>query len=152
MPDSRIAFADANWLVASYHASKRDLHLNIWAEHHSTLIVTGVVLAEAQCALWRLGDRAGALAAAVQSKSILDCGYTFESLTREAGPVWKKYSQRFNIGTMDTLHVVAALRFGCPWFLSFDINSGCRALASVVGSKVYPDLTADDRKIIAKLR
>ena len=152
MSENRIAFADANWLVATYHASKRDAVLNAWSEHRSTLIVTAAVLAEAQCALWRIGNRGEALDAAVQAKSILDCGYTFESLAREAVPVWRKYSPRFNLGTMDTIHVVAARRFGCPWFLSFDINSGCRALASVLGLKVYPELTADDRKIISKLR
>jgi predicted nucleic acid-binding protein len=152
MYDPRIAFADANWLVAAYYASKRDTFLNAWGKHRSTLIVTAAVLAEAQCALWRLGNRAEALDAAVQGKLILDCGYTFESLAREAIPVWKKYSPRFNLGTMDTIHVVAALRFGCPWFLSFDTNSGCRALACFLGLKVYPEITAEDRKIIAKLR
>jgi predicted nucleic acid-binding protein len=152
MPESRIAFADANWLVAAYHASKHDAVINAWGEHPSTLIVTDAVLAEAHCAFWRLGNRAEALAAAVKAKQILDCGYTFESLAREAGPVWKKYGSRFHIGTLDTLHVLAARRFGCQWFLSFDTASGCRALAAVLGLRVFPDLTAEDRKIMAKLR
>ncbi len=53
---------------------------------------------------------------------------------------------------LDILHLQAAKRFGCPWFLSFDSASGCRALAVVVGLKVFPELTAQDREIIRKLR
>jgi hypothetical protein len=49
------------------------------------------------------------------------------------------------------LHIQAAKRFGCRWFLSFDSASGCRAMAAVLGLKVFPELNDQDRDIARRL-
>jgi predicted nucleic acid-binding protein len=43
-------------------------------------------------------------------------------------------------GTLDTMHVAAALLLGCNTFLSFDTNSHARALALKCRLKVFPEM------------
>jgi predicted nucleic acid-binding protein len=152
VPATRIAFADTNWLFSLYYQTRDTVHVLEWAEQPSTLVLSGPVLAECSCLFWRAGDRLVELEADIRSKRLIETGYSFESLVEEAKPLWRRYTSRFPISTLDMLHVIAARRFGCSWFLSFDSQSGCRALASVLGLKVFPPLTTADREIVSKLR
>jgi hypothetical protein len=153
LPHTRIGFADANWLVATFHVTKETPSVEQWASAGpSTLIVSGPVLAEAQCNFWRLGNRWPALAADVKLGKYVLCGQTFESLASLATDLFQKYAPRCNVGTLDLLHLAAARHFGCRWFLSFDSRSGCRALAHALGMKVYPPLHEADRQWLAKLK
>jgi hypothetical protein len=65
--------------------------------------------------------------------------------------LFRRYAPRCNVGTLDLLHVAAARRFGCRWFLSFDTASGCRAVAHACGLKVFPELGPEDRAWLKKL-
>lgn len=66
--------------------------------------------------------------------------------------LFRTYAPRSNVGTLDLLHVAAAKRFGCTWFLSFDSASGCRAVAHACGLRVYPELNSTDRAWLKRLR
>jgi hypothetical protein len=152
MPETRVAFADANWLFALYYETRVSAQVRKWANAGpSTLVVSQPVLAECRCNFWRAGDRALALASDLRARRFVDCGYTFEDLAASSEEWFRRFAPRCNIGTLALLHLQAAKRFGCRWFLSFDSASGCRAVASVLGLKVFPELTSLDREIRHRL-
>ena len=152
MPQTRVAFADANWLFSLYYQTQDRPTITAWAEKGpSTLVVSSAVLAECRCNFWRAGDRLKALESDVQARLYVDCGYTFEEMVSQAGDLFRRYAPRCNVGTLDLLHVTAARRFGCHWFLSFDSASGCRAVAHASGLKVFPELTGEDRAWLRKI-
>ena len=153
MPETRIAFADANWLFALYYETRASAQVRRWAaQGPSTLVVSQAVLAECRCNFWRAGDRIVALESDLRARRFIDCGYTFEDLVRGSKELFQHFAPRCNIGTLDLLHVHAAKRFGCRWFLSFDSASGCRAVAFALKLKVFPELENQDRKIAKRLR
>ena len=81
MPQTRIAFADANWLFALYYETRASAMVREWASlGRSTLIVSGPVIAECRCNFWRAGDRALALESDLRARRFVDCGFTFEDL------------------------------------------------------------------------
>ena len=152
MPPPRIAFADANWLIATYYQTRDTVRAQEWAARGpSTVIVSAAVLAECQCNFWRLGDRWMALASDVRAGRWIDCGQPFETLVMLASDLFRRFAPRCNVGTLDLLHVAAARHFGCRWFLSFDSASGCRAVAHLCGLTVFPGLGSEDRAWIRKL-
>jgi predicted nucleic acid-binding protein len=151
MSNPRIAFADANWLVSTYHETRDSAAVREWAGRGpSTAIVSVAVLAECQCNFWRAGNQWPVLEQDVRNGLWIDCGQTFEALTRLADDLFRRFGPRCNVGTLDLLHVAAAARFGCRWFLSFDSNSGCRAVAHQCRLKVFPALNAQDWKWLKK--
>jgi hypothetical protein len=152
MPETRIAFADANWLFALYYETRASALVKKWAASGpSTIIVSGLVMAECRCNFWRAGDRALALESDLRARRFIDCGYTFEDLSVSSVEWYRRFSPRCNIGTLDILHVLAAKRFGCGWFLSFDSASGCRAVAAKMGLRIFPELNTQDRDIMKRL-
>ena len=152
MPQTRIAFADTNWLFSLYYQTQDRPAIAAWAEKGlSTLVVSVAVLAECRCNFWRAGDRLRALESDLEARLYIDCGYTFEEMVGMAGELFRRYAPRSNVGTLDLLHVAAARRFGCQWFLSFDSASGCRAVAHGCGLKVFPELTAEDRTWLRRI-
>ena len=84
-------------------------------------------------------------------RRFVDCGYAFEDLVKAPEAWFRQFASRSNIGTLDVLHIQAAERFGCRWFLSFDSASDCRAIAAAVGLKVFPELNDQDRDIADRL-
>jgi predicted nucleic acid-binding protein len=152
MSTTRIAFADTNWLYATYYDTPDTEHVIEWAGQPSTLVISSAVLAECRCNFWRGGDRLAALESDLRARRITDCGLNFETLSDLSGDAFRRFASRSNVGTLDILHVVAAKRFGCQWFLSFDVESGCRAMAAAAGLKVYPPIAARDRKLLARFR
>lgn len=153
MPETRVAFADANWLFALYYETRASALVRKWAATGpSTLVVSQAVLAECHCNFWRAGDRALALDADLGRRRFIDCGYAFEDLASSSGDLFRRFAPRCNIGTLDIVHLQAAKSFGCRWFLSFDSASGCRALAAVLGLKVFPELNGQDRELARRLR
>jgi predicted nucleic acid-binding protein len=153
VPETRIAFADTNWLVSVYHTTQDTPRVREWAGLGlSTVVVSSAVLLESQCAFWRLGDRWPALQSDLRSRRWVDCGQTFEALAEMASPLFKRYAPKGNVGALDVLHVAAAKRFGCRWFLSFDRASGCRAMAECEGLKVFPPVNKTDRSWLSRFR
>lgn len=152
MPQARIAFVDTNWLFSLYYQTQDRPAIAAWAQRGpSTLVVSVAVLAECRCNFGRAGDRLRALESDLEARLYVDCGYTLEEMVGMAGDLFRRYAPRSNVGTLDILHVAAARRFGCQWFLSFDSASGCRAVAHACGLKVFPDLTAEDRAWLRKI-
>jgi predicted nucleic acid-binding protein len=146
MPETRIAFADTNWLISTYHETRDSSVVREWARRGpSTLIVSVAVLAECQSIFWRIGNQWTSLENDVPKGLWIDCGQTFEALINLASDLFPRYAARCNIGTLDLLHIAAARRFGCRWFLSFDSNSGCRAVAHDCGLRLFPGLGSEDR-------
>ncbi|HEY1718898.1 MAG TPA: PIN domain-containing protein [Verrucomicrobiae bacterium] len=154
MHETRVAFADTNWLFSTYYNTRDHAAVQRWRkmEQPHTLVVSEAVLAECRCNFRRVGDRLGALESDVRARLFVDCGYTFAQMTALADELFRKYAPRCNVGTLDLLHIAAAKRFGCRWFLSFDSNSGCRAIAHSENLKVFPELNAVDRRWIAKFK
>jgi len=153
MPATRIAFADVNWLVATYYTGKETPRVSEWATQGAgTLVVSGPVLAEARCTFWRLGNRWPVLESDLRAGAIVNCGLTLEALVPLADDLFRRYAPRCNVGTMDLLHIAAARHFGCRWFLSFDSKSGCRAVASAEGLQVFPKLNPTDNDWLRKFK
>jgi len=152
MPQTRIAFADTNWLFSLYYQTRDRPTVEAWAgKTASTIVVSAAVLAECRCNFWRAGDRLSALEADLEARLYVDCGYTFEEMVTMATDLFRRYAPRCNVGTLDLLHIAAAMRFGCQWFLSFDSASGCRAIAHACGLRLFPELTLEDRAWIRKM-
>jgi predicted nucleic acid-binding protein len=152
MPDVRVAFADANWLVSAYHETRDSAAVRDWARRgQSTVVISAAVLAECQCNLWRLGNQWPVLEQDVRTGLWIDCGQTFEALAFLARDLFRRFAPRCNVGTLDLLHIAAARHFGCRWFLSFDTNSGCRAVAHQCRLRLFPPLQDHDRAWLQKL-
>jgi predicted nucleic acid-binding protein len=60
-----------------------------------------------------------------------------------------RFGMRLKAGTLDSLHIADALHSGCTRFLSFDTNSNARVLAVSCRLKVYPELTAQEKALVA---
>lgn len=152
MPQTRIAFADTNWLFSLYYQTRDRPAIAAWAEKGTaTIVVSAAVLAECRCNFWRAGDRLMALESDLKARLYLDCSYTFEEMVNMAGDLFRRYAPRSNVGTLDMLHIAAARRFGCQWFLSFDSASGCRAVAYACGLRLFPDLSPEDRAWLRRI-
>jgi hypothetical protein len=153
MPETRIAFTDANWLASLYYETRDSAHVRQWAESgRSTLVCSSLVVAECHRAFWRRGDRVAALESDLRARKIVIAGHTFEYLFQESRDWFRRYCPRLDVGTLDVMHVRAAELFGCEWFLSFDTRSGCRALAMARKLKVFPEPTSEDRALLRKIK
>ncbi len=151
MPQTRIAFADTNWLFSLYYQTQDRPAVEAWARKGpSTLVISVAVLAECRCNFWRAGNRLHLLESDIAARVYLNCGYTFDEMVAMSRELFRRFAPRSNVGTLDILHVAAARRFGCQWFLSFDSASGCRAVAQACGLRVFPELTHQDRAWIEK--
>lgn len=117
----------------------------------ATIVVSAAVLAECRCNFWRAGDRLQALESDLAARLYVDCGYTFEEMVNMSADLFRRYAPRSNVGTLDILHIAAARRFGCQWFLSFDSASGCRAIAHACGLRLFPEPTDDDRAWLRRI-
>ena len=93
-----------------------------------------------------------ALKSDLKARLYVDCGYTFEEMVVMAADLFRRFAPRSNVGTLDMLHIAAARRFGCQWFLSFDSASGCRAVAHACGLKPFPELSAEDRTWLKRMK
>ncbi|HSH40408.1 MAG TPA: PIN domain-containing protein [Chthoniobacterales bacterium] len=146
MSAARIGFADTNWLVSSYHQTRDSSAVQEWAaKGESTIVISVAVLAECECNFWRIGRQWPVLAHDLKRGLWINAGQSFEDILLAAADLFRQFAPRCNVGTFDLLHVAAARRFGCRWFLSFDSNSGCRAVAHACGLRVFPELNAQDR-------
>ena len=95
MPSPRIAFADANWLIATYYQTRDTRAVLNWAERGpSTMIVSVAVLAECQCNFWRLGDRWPSLASDVRAGRWVDCAMSFETLVSLANDLFRQFEDK----------------------------------------------------------
>ena len=64
---------------------------------------------------------------------------------RQAESFARRFSWTLSPGSHDLVLVAAAVAMGGTWFLSYDRNSRQRPLAVVVGLRVWPALTRDEK-------
>ena len=147
-------FVDTNWLVAAYFI-KRD-------ENRSAIV-------RKFAARWDFPWH-------VPAPALLECRNTFASLSSETeGAEWKalqkdvgsklllfemgwasianaadqlvsRFSCKGRIGTLDLMILASALKGEATHLLSFDTNSNLRAVAAILKLKVYPELSAEDKR------
>ncbi len=85
----------------------------------------------------------------------VDCTPDWKPWREGLAALARRFGTRLNAGTNDLLHLVAAEHSGCDAFVSLDVHSGLRAMAHVLGFRVYPtldSLPAKDSPLLRKLR
>ena len=152
------AFADTNWLAALYFDQpSRSRVLRSWSRGHRPALLTSLpVLLEARNVFARVSKEP----ACPEWKCLReDCGaglsvtpHSWPEIAGEAEKLIDRYAHKAALSTADCLVVASASISGAAWFLSFDQNSGARALASVLKMAVFPELNARDKKMIAALK
>lgn len=83
---------------------------------------------------------------------LLDAPAPWAAVIKETESIIRQYSHKGKLGTADMIFVASAIEGGAKHFLSFDTNSNLRALAAVLKLKVFPDLTAEDKRRMAVFR
>jgi len=78
--------------------------------------------------------------------------HEWTEIVEQAAELTGRYAHKATISSGDLLVVASAFLSGATWFLSFDQNSGARALANVLKLTVFPNLTARDQKLAAHLK
>jgi predicted nucleic acid-binding protein len=151
-------FADPNWLAAVYLKQKDHSAIcqRRMEQHDFPLYVSRPVLLEC-AAVFPWLDRkyqSGALATLTEDLGIkvILTSDRWEQLAARSQQLLARYANKANIGTWDSLIVASALLSGCDWFYSFDTGSNGRALAAACNLKVFPELSAEDKRQIAQLR
>ena len=74
----------------------------------------------------------------------------WERLAAQARELLDKFAPRLTVGSLDTLHVAAALVGGSPRFRSFAAASNARVLAAAARLAVWPELTAGEKLRLAR--
>ena len=77
---------------------------------------------------------------------------SWDTIAFKAEVIFENYSHKARLGTLDIMILASALLANATHFLSFDSKSNLRALAAVLKLKVFPELTADDKRRMAALR
>ena len=73
-----------------------------------------------------------------------------KTVFQKAAGIIDQYGSKIRSGTLDTLHVAHALISGCTWFLSFDSQSNARVLATVCRLRVFPELSAEEKRRVSR--
>ena len=155
-------FADTNWLEASYIepdsrnavSVRRSAIARKRNEREGPLITSHIVLLEARNVFARVTKEAlpeewKELQADFNGKIFVD-PMDWDLLRRAAGRIFERFSHKMPIGTFDVAIVASAELAGAREILSFDEK--LKSLAVAEGFKVYPDLAAEGRSFLAKLR
>lgn len=152
------AFADTNWLAALYfNQPSRTRVLRSWSRRHNpVLFVSAPVLLEARNVFARATrERNSAEWQALvedQGNGLTLTPHDWSEIVGQAEELTDRYAHKGTISSGDLLVVASAVLSGATWFLSFDQNSGARALASVLKLAVFPKLTMRDDAVAAQLK
>jgi hypothetical protein len=152
--------ADTNWLVAAYFVnvdlSRTDIVIR-FADHWDVAWrVPRPVLLEAQNVFAAYagkpnGDEWITFQGDVGTKLFIpELGWNELLATTEE--LCDRFSHKTRLGTLDLMILASALRIEATHFLSFDTDSSTRALAAHLKLKVFPDLTAEDKRRMALFR
>jgi predicted nucleic acid-binding protein len=151
------AFADTNWIVASYFIKADGQRTSIverFARHHGQpLVISHIVLMECRNVFpWTASEKRPREWENLQNdlgrKFLLDT-MQWDLLRQRTGELCERYSHHAKLGTFDLCLVASALLTGAQTFLSFD--SQCRALAAAQRLKVVPELTGREKELLSKL-
>jgi predicted nucleic acid-binding protein len=155
-------FADTNWLEASYIepdprnalSVRRSAIARKRNEKEGPLLTSQIVLLEARNVFARVTKAPAPeewkeLQADFNAKIFVD-PMDWDLLRQAAGRIFERFSHKAPLGTFDVAIIASAELAGAREILSFDEN--LKATAFAVGFKVYPDLTAEGRSFLAKLK
>lgn len=152
--------ADTNWLVAAYFADQ-DVHrteivTRFTARWDLPWLVSPVVLLESRNVFASLSARQNPpewrrLQDVIGTRLIVP-EMTWEAIEAKAQEFFQRFSHKARIGTLDAMLIGAGVIARATHFLSFDKNSNARAMAAVLKLKVFPELTAEDRRRMALFR
>jgi predicted nucleic acid-binding protein len=152
------AFADTNWLTALYFDQPtRTRILRAWSRKERPVLMTSLpVLLEARNVFARTTEENPC----AEWKALLeDCGkglqvtaHGWPEIVAEAEKLIDRYAHKGSVSTADCVVLASAWISGASWFLSFDQNSGARALASVLKMAVYPEVNIRDKQLAAQFR
>ncbi|HEX7860308.1 MAG TPA: PIN domain-containing protein [Verrucomicrobiae bacterium] len=151
---------DTNWLVAAYFIKldqpRSETVVRFSERCDLPWIVSLPALLEARGVFSFYG---GSTASVERKKLQADLGTTllvastpWEDIAKKTEELSDRFSTKARLGMVDLMILASALKAEATHFLSFDSNSNLRALASVLKLKVFPELTADDRRRAAALR
>ena len=149
--------ADTNWLQAIYFESARSPIVDRFLRRHGLpLFVSAPVLLECRNVFSRIaGEGRPAEWDHLESdlgSRIQRLPLSWEEIAVAAEELIGRFSTQATIGTLD-LAIVAAARAGeATHFLSFDSQSGARALAGALRLEVFPALTPAEREQMAAFK
>ena len=152
--------ADTNWLVATYFSDKNQSRTEIvkrfidrcdapWIVPLPALLETRNIFSlsakTAKSSEWKVFE-------SHFGTRILIPDVSWQEIQSKTEELSDRFSAKAAIGTLDLMILATALKAEATHFLSFDSNSNARALAALLKLKVFPDLTADDKRRVAALR
>jgi hypothetical protein len=152
--------ADSNWLVAAYVTGQNPVRTEVVRRFTARMDVpiwlSLVVELECQNIFAALGQEPKGeewcqFQADIGTK-LLVTEIGWNSLVEKSRELFQRFSHKARLGTLDTMILASALKAEATHFLSFDTNSNTRALAAVLKLKVFPALTAEDRRRMAAFR
>lgn len=155
-----IAWADTNWLVASYFddgdRSEQVLRFQRRAGH-VPVHVGPLQLAEAEVVFRRIAADPDPIALrnlteGLASEFVIAHPTNLDALTRSAMDIVRRFSHRVRLGWMDAAILGQAVSVGADTFVSFDTNSAARAVAHVLKLQVFPKLSSRDRELAGQCR
>lgn len=153
-------FADTNWIVAAYFRRldpKRTFVVDRFsAKFDRPWMVSAIVALECENTFRLIGAHAEPPEwRSLQSDFGSRLNQTEDSwisIEAKAKVLFRQFSCKSRIGTLDTMILASAILAGATHFLSFDSNSNLRALASVLKLKVFPELTPEDKRRMTAFR
>lgn len=152
-------YADTNFLSATFFDDEeRHPQVERFLRRASRVVVVGELAElEAENVFARLTGRADSpawrdLQSCLDTREWRREPLDWAGARDQARELFRRYSHRAPLGTLDLLHLAAARLAGCEGFASFDTGSAVRALASVLRFEVFPVLTARDRDLVAQLK
>lgn len=155
-------FADTNWLEAMFFESAeaekkfRRTTAERFHRHHASVIgLSHVVYLEARNIFGRVsGEADPAEWRQFQSELLHGRFYldpmNWDILRRETFELFAKYAHKTAVGTLDMALVASARLTGGTRLLSFDQTA--KAVAVAEGMEVFPELNAEGKALLAKLR
>lgn len=157
-----IVFADTNWLEALYiepHANdaegrRRAALAERRTRKEEALSTSHVVLMEARNVFSRVTKEPRPnewidLVSDFNGRIFVD-PMNWDLLRRETEVIFEKYAHKAVIGSFDAAIVASAQLAGARCILSFDEN--LKALALALGIAVFPELSAEGRRLLVKLK
>ena len=153
-------FADTNWIVASYFVldqeSRHAVSQRFHARHEFPLHLCPAVFLECESVFASITRKPNSaewthFQSDLGQKIVLEA-LDWNEMIENSRSILHRFSHRARLGTFDMVILSSAVSVAATHFLSFDSNSNLRALASVLKLKVFPELTAEDRRRIQLFR
>lgn len=155
-----LAWADTNWLVASYfECGDRSEQVRRFQRRvgNVPLHVGPLQLAEAEVVFRRIAadpdpSALKNLVNGLASEFIIEHRTNLDSLSRSAMEIIRRFAHRVPLGWLDAAILGQAVSVGADTFVSFDTNSAARAVAHALKLQVFPKLSPRDRELAGQCR